>query len=86
MGLWMKPESAFPRVVEDDRAGLMQRVRAQTAVPHPPLALLRRLLVEPVIRRAKPIPAKLRALAAVKYREQMELRKRKKALTIRSKT
>lgn len=75
MGYWMKPESALLRVVEDPKAPIMQRVKALKQVENPPRALLRRLLLEPKTPRAKPIPSKLRAVAALKYAQQCQRKK-----------
>jgi hypothetical protein len=77
MSLWMKPEAALLRLVEDDGAGIMQRVRALQKVAHPPRALLRRLLAEPKTPRKHPIPSKLRAVATEKYVREMELRRQR---------
>ena len=74
MGFWMKPECALLRLVEDDAAPIMARVRALQQVDHPPLELLRRLLVETKTR-TKPIPSKLKAVATLKYAQEMQLRK-----------
>jgi len=82
MSFWMKPESALLRVVEDDQAPIMARVKALKQVENPPRTLLRRLLLEPKTPRKKPIPSKLRAVAALKYaqlcqRKQMAQKKPK---------
>lgn len=67
MSYLMKPETALLRVAEDPQAPIMARVRALQAVEDVPVALLRRLLFQPKTPRAKPIPSKLRAVAAMKY-------------------
>lgn len=79
MSMWMRPESALLRVVEDENAGVMARVRALEAVEHPPLILLRKLLWQPKVPRKKPIPSKLAAVAAFKYKQEFELRRIRRA-------
>lgn len=74
----MDPRIALLRLVEDEEAPIMPRVRALEKVPHPPLALLRRLLVEPETPRSKPVPSKLRAVATHVYWREMELRRIRK--------
>jgi len=54
MSYWMKTESALLRVVEDDDAPIMKRVRALDLVENPPMALLRRLLLELKTPRKRP--------------------------------
>jgi len=72
----MKVDSALLRVVEDDGAPIMKRVRALEMVENAPMALLRRLLLEPKTPRKKPIPSKLRAVAALKYAKQLARKKK----------
>lgn len=85
MGIWMRPEVALLRVVEDENAGLMSRVRALEAVAHPPLAVLRRLLVESKTPRRKPVPSKLKSVAAMKYMQEQRLRAERRAMRTKSK-
>jgi hypothetical protein len=74
MGTWMKPRTVLSRLVENDQAPIMARVRALQQLEHPNLEMLRRLLVEKKTPRKKEIPAKLKALASLKYVEEMRLR------------
>jgi len=76
MAYWMKADTALLRVVEDDGAGIMKRVRALEMVERAPMALLRRLILEPKTPRKKPIPSKLRAVAALKYAKQLARKKK----------
>lgn len=78
MGMLMKPEAALLRLVEDDDAPIMARVRALEKVPHPPLALLRRLLVVSETPREKPVPSKLLAVATHAYFREMQIRRIRK--------
>ena len=43
---FMQPETALARLAEDDQAPVMARVQALRQLVHPPLCLLRRLLVD----------------------------------------
>ena len=61
----MDPQTALARTVEDEKVPLMLRYRALQELEQPSLSLLRRLLVPSANR--KTIPAKLRALASLKY-------------------
>jgi hypothetical protein len=76
MGLWMSAKTALQRVIEDEKAPIMVRVRALRQVEHPELAMLRRLLVAKT--RTTPVPAKLKALASLKYVQELSLRKLRK--------
>ena len=84
MGLFMKADSALLRVVIDDACPVMARVNALKQVQHPPLIVLRSLIVETETPRLKPVPVKLKTLAALKYAEEVTLRARKKAMTQKS--
>ena len=86
MGLWISARRALLRLVEDDAAGILQRVKALQQVEHPPLILLRRLLVESKTPRAKPVPAKLKAVATLKYAREIELRRMRKLQKRQDKT
>lgn len=77
MGLWMSAKTVLQRVIEDQSAPVMMRVKALQQVQHPELAMLRRLLVDTKTR-TKPIPAKLKALASLKYVQELALRKLRK--------
>lgn len=74
MGLWMSKRTALTRLVEDDDAPVMARVRALEQLEHPQLAVLRRILVNSKTRQ-KPVPSKLRAVAALAYSREIQLRK-----------
>ncbi len=82
MGFWMSERCALSRLVEDEAAPIMARVRALEQIEHPQLAVLRRLLVNSKTRKT-PVPSKLRAVAALAYAKEMGLRERRKALEIR---
>jgi hypothetical protein len=75
MGKWMSEITALTRVVEDPDAPVMARCKSLKSIPHPELAVLRRLLVETKTPRAKPVPSKLKALAALAYAKEMQLKK-----------
>ena len=78
MSKFMHPETALARTVEDERAPIRLRVQALTELQHPSLNLLRRLLVEhngtskasQRSKRTKPAPAKLKALAAIRFAQE----------------
>jgi len=70
----MLPETALARVVEDDQAPIRARVKALEQIAHPSLCMLRRLLVNSA-KRKKHVPSKVRALAALKYAREVQLRK-----------
>lgn len=70
----MSPTAALKRLVEDDEAPCGARVLALKQIEHPPLCLLRRLLVK-TSKRAKTVPSRLLAVAALKYAREVGLRK-----------
>jgi hypothetical protein len=72
MAEFMSAETALSRLVEDDAAPVGARMRALRELPHPSLKMLMRLLVN-TKKRKRPIPAKIRALAALRYGEEMRL-------------
>jgi hypothetical protein len=72
MAEFMAPETALSRLVEDDAAPIGARVRALHELRHPSLKMLRRLLVD-TKKRKRPVPAKVRALATLRYAEEMRL-------------
>ena len=74
MPKFMLPETALARVVEDDQAPIRARVKALEQIAHPSLCMLRRLLVNSA-KRKKRVPSKVRALAALKYAREVQLRK-----------
>jgi len=74
MPKFMKPETALCRVIEDETAPIRARVKALEQLAHPPLCLLRRLLVDSS-KRTKPVPSKVRAVAALKYAQEVAFRK-----------
>lgn len=78
MGLFSKPDCVLLRLVLDEKAPIMARVRALEAIEHPPLIALRSLLVQPKTPRKKPVPSKLTAVAAFKYKQEYELRRTRK--------
>lgn len=78
MPFFMKPECALTRLVKDEDAPIGRRVQALKLLAHPELRMLRDLLWEPKTPRAKPVPVKLKALAAIRYKQEMELRKIRK--------
>lgn len=67
-----EPLAALKKLAENDEAPTMARVSALKQIPHPPLALLRRLLVRPV-----PVAPRLYAIAALAFAREMKLRKEK---------
>jgi hypothetical protein len=81
MGWFLTPEQALARVVADENAPVKDRVTALGMIEHPALELLRPLLVRsmPHLQRSprppkKPIPAKLRSLAAIKFAREVRFR------------
>jgi hypothetical protein len=74
MAKFMRPETALARLAEDEHAPIRARVQALQQLTHPPLCMLRRLLAE-TSKRIKPVPSKIRALAALKYAQESEYRK-----------
>jgi hypothetical protein len=74
MPKFMKVSTALARLVEDDAAPVGARVRALRQLDHPPLVLLRRLLVD-TAKRAIPVPPRVKAVAALKYAHEVQLRK-----------
>jgi len=69
----MSPTAALRRLVEDAGAPCAARVQALRLLPHPPLCLLRRLLVK--TERNKPVPSRLLAVATLAYAREVALRK-----------
>jgi hypothetical protein len=74
MPKFMSVSTALARLVEDDAAPLMARCKALRQLDHPPLALLRRLLVD-TAKRTVTVPSRLRAVAALAYARELQLRK-----------
>jgi hypothetical protein len=72
----MSPRSALIRVVEDEEAPTGLRVRALQEIAHPPLVMLRRLIVD-TSTRTTPVPARLRAYATIRYAHEVAFRKLK---------
>jgi hypothetical protein len=70
---FMDPATALARTVRDDDVPVMLRYKALQALAHPPLDLLRELLVR-TKHREKPVPKKLVALASLKYAEECQRR------------
>jgi hypothetical protein len=81
MSKFMSPRSALVRLVEDEEAPVGLRVQALKQIVRPPLVMLRRLLVDSA-KRTTPVPAKLKAVAAIRYAKEVQLRKIK---SVRSK-
>jgi hypothetical protein len=77
----MSPKTALARLVEDDGAPVGSRVRALRQLEHPPLILLRRLLVD-TAKRTIPVPSRLKAIATLKFATEVQLRKHRKAAKI----
>jgi hypothetical protein len=73
MSKFGSPVTFLKRLVEDDSAPCAARVLALKQIDHPPLCLLRRLLVKTA--RTKPVPSRLLALAALKYAREVAFRK-----------
>lgn len=69
----MKSETALQRLVEDQNAPAPKRCEALKMLARPRLTMLRRLLAD--IPRPKPIPSKLKAIAAIAYAKELSLRK-----------
>jgi hypothetical protein len=74
MSKFMSPRSALVRLVEDSEAPIGLRVQALKQIAHPPLVMLRRLIVD-TSKRTSPVPAKLRALATIRYASEVAFRK-----------
>jgi hypothetical protein len=74
MSKFISPRSALVRVVEDDEAPVGLRVQALKQIAHPPLVMLRRLIVD-TSKRTTPVPPKLRALATIRYAHEVAFRK-----------
>lgn len=74
MGLFMSKDTALARVVEDDRCPVMQRVKALEQMDHPQLKMLRSLIVESKTPRKTEVPPKLKALASMRYVQELHLR------------
>lgn len=70
----MSPVSALSRVVEDENAPVALRCAALQQIQRPTLALLRRILVDTEAR-TKPVPSRLKAIAALAYAREIQLRK-----------
>lgn len=74
MAKFMSASTALARLVENDSAPTGARVRALRQLDHPPLCVLRRLLVE-TAKRNVPVPSRLKAVAALAYARELQLRK-----------
>jgi histidine ammonia-lyase len=80
MAKFMSPETVLARTVEDEKAPIMARYRALQQLAHPSLDMLRRLLVQhndgskasQAAKRKKPVPARIRALASLKYAAEIK--------------
>jgi hypothetical protein len=65
---FMLAETALTRLIEDSQAPVKSRCEALRQLQKPSISMLRRLLVQ-TAKRKKPVPARLRALAALRYAE-----------------
>jgi hypothetical protein len=81
MAEFMSVVTALHRLVEDDSAPVGARMRALRELPHPSLKMLMRLLVD-TKKRKRPIPAKIRALAALRYSEEMHLQNARREMRL----
>jgi hypothetical protein len=82
MAKFMLPQTALARLAEDEHAPIRARVQALQQLAHPPLCMLCRLLAE-TSKRVKPVPSKVRALAALKYPQETQSKgQRSKAKTL----
>lgn len=82
MPKFMSADTALKRLVEDTQAPVLARCDALRQLAHPPLCMLRRLLAIPrslteLAKRKKPIPPRLRAIATLKYAQELQFRKLK---------
>lgn len=80
MSKFMSAEIALQRLVGDTQAPVLARCEALRQLARPPLSMLRRLLVIPrsaveLAKRKRPVPARLRAIATLKYTHELQLRK-----------
>jgi hypothetical protein len=75
MAKFMTVRTALCRLIEDEAAPVNSRCHALRQLDRPPLALLRRLLVE--TKRLVPVPANLKAIAALAYAKELAMRKLK---------
>jgi hypothetical protein len=76
MPKFMSAETALQRLVEDEKAPVSARCEALRQLAHPPLCLLRRLLVDSD-KRLTPVPSRLKSIAALAYARELALRKLK---------
>jgi len=74
MARYMTPRMARAKIVEDSSAPLKIRIAALREIHRPPLAMLRRLIVDSKTR-AVPVPPRLKALALMRYVQEVEKRK-----------
>ena len=74
MAKYMTPRLARARVIADEHAPVRLRLRALKEIEHPPLTMLRRLIADTTTR-TKPVPSRLRALALMRYVQEVEYRK-----------
>ena len=74
MGKFISAKAALIRVLEDDQAPTKLRIEALGQIQHPPLCMLRRLIAETATR-ATPVPSKLKAIATLRYVQEIAFRK-----------
>lgn len=61
---------ARAKIIEDNAAPIRMRINALKEISKPPLAMLRRLMVEKPV----PVPPRLKALARIRYVQEVERR------------
>jgi hypothetical protein len=76
MPKFMLATTALARLVENENASPNARCEALRQLEHPPLVLLRRLLVDSD-KRVTPVPIRLKSLATLKYARELGVRKLK---------
>lgn len=74
MSKFISPRQALIRVIEDDAAPTRLRIEALDQIQHPPLCMLRRLIAETATR-VTPVPSKLKAIATMRYVQEIAFRK-----------
>lgn len=73
MPKFMLASTVLSRLIEDEEASIGARCAALKQLDRPALTLLRRLLVD-TDKRTTPVPARLKAIAALKYARELQLR------------
>jgi hypothetical protein len=75
MAKFMTPRMARVQIIADENAPVRLRIQALKEVHNPPIAMLRRLVAVTAARKLKPVPSRLRALALMRYAQEVERRK-----------